>query len=75
MNAGENIRVFPISNWTELDVWRYIAKERLEVPNIYYAHNRQVIRRGNGLMPVSELVQAKDGETVEILSGALQDGR
>lgn len=68
VNAGENIRVFPISNWTELDVWRYIAKERLEVPNIYYAHNREVIRRGNGLMPVSELVQAKDGETVEILS-------
>jgi sulfate adenylyltransferase subunit 2 len=68
VNAGENIRVFPISNWTELDVWRYIAKEQLEVPNIYYAHNRQVIRRGNGLIPLSELVQAKDGETVEILS-------
>ena len=68
VHKGENIRVFPISNWTELDVWRYIAKERLEVPNIYYAHNREVIRRGNGLMPKSELVQAKDGETVEILS-------
>jgi sulfate adenylyltransferase subunit 2 len=68
VHKGENIRVFPISNWTELDVWRYIAKERLEVPNIYYAHNREVIRRGNGLMPVSELAQAKDGETVEILS-------
>jgi sulfate adenylyltransferase subunit 2 len=49
-------------------VWRYIAKERLEVPNMYYAHNRQVIRRGNGVMPVSELVKAKDGERVEILS-------
>jgi sulfate adenylyltransferase subunit 2 len=68
VHRGENIRVFPISNWTELDVWRYIAKERLEVPNIYYAHSREVIRRGNGLTPVSELVQAKDGETVEILS-------
>jgi sulfate adenylyltransferase subunit 2 len=68
VNAGENIRVFPISNWTELDVWRYIAKERLEVPNIYYAHKREVIRRGNGLMPTSELVKARDGETVEILS-------
>src|SRR4249920_3166440 len=68
VNAGENIRVFPISNWTELDVWRYIAKEQLEVPNIYYAHKRQVIRRCNGLMPLSELVQAKDGEQVEILS-------
>jgi sulfate adenylyltransferase subunit 2 len=68
VHRGENIRVFPISNWTELDVWRYIAKERLEVPNIYYAHNREVIRRGNGLLPVSELIQAKAGETVEILS-------
>jgi sulfate adenylyltransferase subunit 2 len=68
VNAGENIRVFPISNWTELDVWRYIAKERLEVPSIYYAHNREVIRRNNGLLPISELVQAKAGEKVEIFS-------
>lgn len=68
VNAGENIRVFPISNWTELDVWRYIAKERLEVPSIYYAHRREVIRRGGGLMPVSELVQPKKSERVEILS-------
>ena len=44
-HPGENIRVFPISNWTELDVWRYIAKERLDVPVIYYAHRRAVIRR------------------------------
>jgi sulfate adenylyltransferase subunit 2 len=68
VRPGENIRVFPISNWTELDVWRYIAKERLDVPNIYYAHRREIIRRGGGLMPVSELVRPKDGETVEILS-------
>jgi sulfate adenylyltransferase subunit 2 len=68
VNAGENIRVFPISNWTELDVWRYIAKERLDVPSIYYAHNREVIRRGGALLPISELVQAKAGETVEMLS-------
>src|SRR5262249_22276619 len=65
---GENIRVFPISNWTELDVWRYIAKERLAVPSIYYAHNREVVRRNNGLLPISELVQAKAGERGEILS-------
>ncbi len=45
VRPGENIRVFPISNWTELDVWRYIAKERLEVPEIYFAHEREVIRR------------------------------
>ena len=68
VHAGENIRVFPISNWTELDVWRYIAKERLDIPSIYYAHYRQVIRRAGGLMPVSELAQPKNGERVETLS-------
>ena len=68
VHPGENIRVFPISNWTELDVWRYIAKERLDIPVIYYAHKREVIRRPGGLMPVSELVQPKPGEKVEIVS-------
>jgi sulfate adenylyltransferase subunit 2 len=68
VRAGENIRVFPISNWTELDVWRYIARERLDVPRIYYAHRRRVIRRGSSLLPVSDLVQAKNGEKVELLS-------
>src|SRR5919106_1405362 len=53
VHPGENIRVFPISNWTELDVWRYIAKERLAVPEIYFAHRREVIRRPGGLMPIS----------------------
>jgi sulfate adenylyltransferase subunit 2 len=68
VNPGENIRVFPISNWTELDVWRYIAQEELEVPGIYFAHERQVIRRAGGLMPVSHLVQPKPGEKVEMVS-------
>jgi len=68
VHAGENIRVFPISNWTELDVWRYIAKERLDIPTIYYAHQREVIRRPGGLMPVSELLQPQAGEIVETLS-------
>jgi len=68
VRPGENIRVFPISNWTELDVWRYIAKERLEVPELYFAHERDVIRRPGGLMPVSVLVQPKAGETVESVS-------
>ncbi len=68
VHAGENIRVFPISNWTELDVWRYIAKERLDIPVIYFAHEREVIRRAGGLMPVSELVQPKPGEKVEMVS-------
>lgn len=68
VHEGENMRVFPISNWTELDVWRYIAKERLDIPTIYFAHKREVIRRPGGLMPVSELVQPKPGEKTEMVS-------
>ncbi len=68
VHKGENMRVFPISNWTELDVWNYIERESLEVPNIYFSHRRDVIRRGGGLLPVSDLVSAKPGETVENLS-------
>ena len=66
LHAGENIRVFPISNWTELDIWRYIVKEKLAVPPIYYAHQREIIRRGSNLVPVSRLLQPKRGEKVEI---------
>jgi sulfate adenylyltransferase subunit 2 len=68
VHPGENIRVFPISNWTELDVWQYIASEKLEVPSIYYAHRREVVRRPGGLLPVSNLVQPKLGEPVETIS-------
>src|SRR5574342_926333 len=68
VHAGESIRVFPLSNWTELDVWQYIARERLGVPRIYFAHRRAVVRRGGQLVPVSELVQPRLGETVEALS-------
>lgn len=64
-HPGENIRVFPISNWTELDVWEYVAREKLEVPKIYFAHERNVIRRDAGLLPVSHLVQPKAGEQAE----------
>lgn len=67
VHPGENIRVFPISNWTELDVWEYIAREDLEVPHIYFAHTRDVIRRGSGLLPLSHLVDLKEGEKVENL--------
>ena len=49
VNRGEHVRVFPISNWTELDVWQYIAREKLEVPSLYFAHKRQVVRR-NGFL-------------------------
>ncbi len=68
VHPGENMRVFPISNWTELDVWQYIRRERLAVPSIYYAHRREVIRRPGGLLPLSELVQPKAAEVVETLS-------
>jgi sulfate adenylyltransferase subunit 2 len=68
VHPGENIRVFPISNWTELDVWQYIEREKLAVPSIYYAHHREVIRKPGGLLPLSELVQPKNGEVVESLS-------
>jgi len=65
---GENIRAFPISNWTELDVWQYIARERLELPSIYFAHRRRVVRRGALLQPVTDLTPARDGEIVEHLT-------
>jgi sulfate adenylyltransferase subunit 2 len=68
VHSGEHVRVFPISNWTELDVWQYIARERLAVPSIYLAHTRPVVRRGSALVPVTELTPPRDGETVENLS-------
>jgi sulfate adenylyltransferase subunit 2 len=65
VHPGEHMRVFPISNWTELDVWQYIARERLEVPGLYYAHARNVIRRDGALLPASPLVRTRPGERVE----------
>jgi sulfate adenylyltransferase subunit 2 len=62
VHPGENIRVFPISNWTEMDIWQYIAREQLEIPDIYFAHEREVIQRACGIMPVSKLVQPQSGE-------------
>jgi sulfate adenylyltransferase subunit 2 len=61
---GESIRVFPLSNWTELDIWHYIARERLDIPQIYYAHDRDVIDRGGMLYAVNEFVVPRTGETV-----------
>jgi sulfate adenylyltransferase subunit 2 len=57
IRKGEQIRVFPISNWTELDVWQYVARERLELPKIYFAHERQVFKRDGMLYAVSEHVE------------------
>ncbi|MFL6635888.1 MAG: sulfate adenylyltransferase subunit CysD [Massilia sp.] len=65
VHAGENMRVFPISNWTELDVWQYIAREKLELPPIYFAHERQVIPRNGLLVPLTPLTPARDGEEIE----------
>jgi sulfate adenylyltransferase subunit 2 len=61
---GEHIRVFPLSNWTELDVWRYIERERIEVPLIYYAHEREVFERDGMLLGVTPHSQPRTGETV-----------
>jgi sulfate adenylyltransferase subunit 2 len=62
--SGEHIRVFPLSNWTELDVWRYIAQESLEIPAIYYAHEREVLERDGMLLAVTPLAPPLDGEVV-----------
>lgn len=64
---GENIRVFPISNWTEIDVWQYIEREKLALPSIYFAHRRPIVRRSGGLLPVTEVTPARPGETIETL--------
>jgi sulfate adenylyltransferase subunit 2 len=60
---GEHLRVFPLSNWTELDIWQYIAREKLAVPSIYFAHDRDVVVRNGLLVPVTELTPPRAGET------------
>ncbi len=62
VRRGEHVRVFPLSNWTELDVWRYIAQEGLEVPTIYFAHRRQVFSRDGMLYAVSEFIELMENE-------------
>ncbi len=62
VRKGEHVRVFPISNWTELDVWQYVARERLELPSIYFAHEREVFRRDGMLYAVSEYLERLDDE-------------
>lgn len=68
VRPGENIRVFPISNWTELDVWQYIRRERIELPEIYFSHRRQVVRRGSALVPVTDLTPPRANEAIEEIS-------
>ena len=61
---GENIRAFPISNWTEMDVWQYIERENLQLPSIYFAHNRDIIMRGGAMMPAN--VPLADGSVINV---------
>jgi sulfate adenylyltransferase subunit 2 len=64
VRKGEHVRVFPISNWTELDVWQYIERERLELPPIYFAHEREVFARDGMLYAASDFVELMEGEQV-----------
>ena len=64
LQPGEHFRVFPISNWTELDVWQYIAREAIALPSIYYSHTRDVVDRKGLLVPVTELTPPRAGEEV-----------
>ena len=63
---GEHFRVFPISNWTELDVWQYIEREQIALPSLYYSHPRHIVERKGLLVPVTELTPPKDGETAVV---------
>ena len=65
IKPGEHMRAFPISNWTELDVWLYIARESIPLPSLYYSHARQVIRRKGLLVPLTDVTPALHGETIE----------
>ena len=65
LDRGEQMRVFPLSNWTELDVWHYIARERLALPELYYAHPRSVAVRGDILLPVSDTVPLREDDAIE----------
>ncbi len=67
INPGEHMRVFPLSNWTEMDVWEYIGQEKLEVPTIYFSHRRNCVRRQGQWLPVNDLIPPKPGEVVREL--------
>jgi sulfate adenylyltransferase subunit 2 len=68
VNPGEHVRVFPISNWTELDVWQYIEREELDLPSLYFSHRRPVFRRNGLVVAVTHVTQPKDDEKIEELS-------
>jgi sulfate adenylyltransferase subunit 2 len=62
---GEHFRVFPISNWTEMDIWNYIKQENIAIPSLYFAHDREVIWRNNSWIPNSEFIQLDENEVIE----------
>ena len=64
MHQGEHFRAFPISNWTEMDVWNYIKREQINIPALYFAHDRQVVKRNNSWIPVSEYLPIIEGEEI-----------
>jgi len=64
--VGENFRVFPISNWTEMDVWQYIAMEKIEIPTIYFTHQREVVNRGGALLAKSDFITLMGNEQYEM---------
>jgi sulfate adenylyltransferase subunit 2 len=66
IHVGESIRVFPLSNWTELDIWQYIAQERIVLPSIYFAHDREVFERNGMLFGVHEVCRPREGEATTV---------
>lgn len=64
IHKGENVRVFPISNWTELDIWNYIKRENIDLPSIYFAHERSVLQYENQLIALSEFIQIEETDVV-----------
>ena len=65
VHKGENIRAFPISNWTEMDVWQYIERENLELPSIYFAHRRDIVKRNGAIVPITDVTPPTPDEKIE----------
>ena len=68
VNEGEHLRAFPLSDWTELDVWQYIEREEMDLPSIYFAHERDVVLRDGMWLAVGDFVELREGETAEVRS-------
>ena len=67
VHKGENIRAFPISNWTEMDVWQYIERENLELPSIYFAHKRDIVKRNGAIVPITDVTPPTPDEKIETM--------